>query len=279
MKIISFFILLNAFCFDSFSQIENYKITYRHNLQFDTLKTLTDTIGLEAILLGNKFESNYTFAKRPKEKMPMPVYSDKSPQELINAKQSGKVLVKAGIGYDSIGNMLYLNKKKKVILVREKMMNEYILTEEIAPVINWFITQDIRVIKNFTCKKATGYFRGRSYIAWFTTDIPIVAAPWKFIGLPGLVMDIEDDKHQVKLYVEKIEYPVSEKVPSFVEDGNKITLEQYVIFRNDENKKRLKGVEIALMQQEHIQEIISQTGVTPKVKSTFTIYGIEKRLD
>lgn len=37
-------------------------------------------------------------------------------------------------------------------------------------------------------------FRGRSYKAYFTNDIPITIGPWKFNGLPGLIVYIEDEQ-------------------------------------------------------------------------------------
>lgn len=35
-------------------------------------------------------------------------------------------------------------------------------------------------------------FRGRDYIAWFTEEIPVSKGPYKFNGLPGLIVLIHD---------------------------------------------------------------------------------------
>ena len=258
---------------------KNYKITYRHNLQLDTMQILRDTIGREAILIGNSNESNYSFSKAVLL-LPSNTTDVKKFEDLLNAKQSGKAIITSGIPYDSIGNIVFHNKKDKTILVREKMTNEYVVTEEVIPTINWRITDEIKLIKNYKCKKATMHFRGRNYTAWFTTDVPIVAAPWKFFGLLGLLMDIEDSKYQVKNYVEKIEYPVTEKVPGFENNGNKMSLEKYISFRNDEHKKMLQGMEVVLMQQEHMQEAIEKgLAKRPTVRSKSALYCIETRLD
>lgn len=262
-----------------FSQNKNYKITYRHNLQYDTLKMLNDTLGFEAILIGNSMESNYSFAKMPKNVGPVK-NDEKTFQDITNQKKAGTFTVRgAGFRYDSIGNMVYQNKKNKTLFVREKMTNEYIVTEEKMPVIKWKITNEVKKINQYTCTKATAYFRGRDYIAWFTTDLPIVEGPWKFKGLPGLVLDIEDSKFQVKIYAVKIEFPTMEDVSKFVDNGTKISLDEYFSFRNEELKRRLIGVKEISLKQDHMSEIITQGGSRPTVTSTVTMYNIELRKD
>ena len=135
------------------------------------------------------------------------------------------------------------------------------------------------MIKTYTCKKATTHFRGRDYIAWFTTDIPIVAGPWKFNGLPGLVIDIEDTRRQVKLYIEKIEYPVKDEIPGFVSVGTKLSLEKYFVFRNEEFKKHMQSMQVVLDKQDGMQDILNQGGARPTVKSKSTLFNIELRMD
>ena len=41
---------------------------------------------------------------------------------------------------------------------------------------------------------AVSDFRGRTWIAWFASEIPISDGPWKFNGLPGLIMEVYDAK-------------------------------------------------------------------------------------
>ncbi|WP_297063293.1 GLPGLI family protein, partial [uncultured Duncaniella sp.] len=38
--------------------------------------------------------------------------------------------------------------------------------------------------------------RGRNWTAWYTEEIPITDGPWKFGGLPGLILKVEDDKKE-----------------------------------------------------------------------------------
>lgn len=50
-------------------------------------------------------------------------------------------------------------------------------------------------IKNFEFK-AEVTFKGRSWIAWYSPEIPLPYGPYKFSGLPGLIVKITDDKEE-----------------------------------------------------------------------------------
>jgi len=62
--------------------------------------------------------------------------------------------------------------------------------------VQWQITADTMTCLNYLCQKATGDFRGRHYEAWFTPDLPVNDGPWKFSGLPGLILYVTDSDHQ-----------------------------------------------------------------------------------
>lgn len=72
-------------------------------------------------------------------------------------------------------------------------------------VINWQISPDADSILSFSCQKATCQFRGRSYTAWFTMEIPLSYGPYKFWGLPGLILKIGDNDNQYSWICTRIE--------------------------------------------------------------------------
>ncbi len=69
--------------------------------------------------------------------------------------------------------------------------DHYRYTEQ-TPMLQWKILNDRKTISEFKCQKATCTFRGREYVAWFATDLPISNGPWKFQGLPGLILEVHD---------------------------------------------------------------------------------------
>lgn len=64
---------------------------------------------------------------------------------------------------------------------------------EPTPKQNWQIGNETKTIVGYQCQKATCSFRGRNYTAWFAVDIPLSYGPWKFCGLPGLILKVQDD--------------------------------------------------------------------------------------
>lgn len=61
------------------------------------------------------------------------------------------------------------------------------------PQLVWKISDEKQKIGTYNTQKATADFGGRKWIAWFTTEIPFADGPYKFFGLPGLILKIEDD--------------------------------------------------------------------------------------
>lgn len=68
---------------------------------------------------------------------------------------------------------------------------------------NWQLEQvrDTSIL-GYTCQKATCSFGGRNYEAWYTIEIPISDGPYKFEGLPGLIVRVADveKEHIFQLY-------------------------------------------------------------------------------
>ena len=57
---------------------------------------------------------------------------------------------------------------------------------------NWKIEFEKKKIDKFEVQKATLDFGGRTWTAWFSQDFPFQDGPYKFQGLPGLILEMED---------------------------------------------------------------------------------------
>lgn len=72
----------------------------------------------------------------------------------------------------------------------------------------WKTEDDTKEVNGRICKKATALFLGRSWTAWYCEDIPIPFGPWLLWGLPGLIMEAQDDTEEIRFayhYMEPLE--------------------------------------------------------------------------
>jgi GLPGLI family protein len=86
---------------------------------------------------------------------------------------------------DSINQIIYYDKIGK--------NNFYYLDDKNM---TWTITKDKKQINEINCQKAIMSKFGRDFVAWFSNEIPISNGPYKFQGLPGLIVELYDDKMQ-----------------------------------------------------------------------------------
>lgn len=75
-------------------------------------------------------------------------------------------------------------------LFRNISSDRYKIKEDQKP--EWKILADKQKIGEYNAQKATTSFGGRDWVAWFSTDIPFQDGPYKFYGLPGLIVKIGD---------------------------------------------------------------------------------------
>ncbi|QXU48188.1 GLPGLI family protein [Chryseobacterium sp. D764] len=95
--------------------------------------------------------------------------------------------------------------------------------EEDRP-LNWKIESETRKIGEYKVQKAETDFGGRKWTAWFTTDLPYQDGPYKFGGLPGLIVKVEDDKGDYSFDLMK-NYKITE-FPTLNQFGNTLKVKR-----------------------------------------------------
>lgn len=75
-----------------------------------------------------------------------------------------------------------------------RLVGMSLLTYKEPVIRTWKLIDETKIINTISCKKAEVTFKGRNWIAWYSPEIPLPYGPYKFSGLPGLIIKITDDK-------------------------------------------------------------------------------------
>jgi len=128
--------------------------------------------------------------------------------EKIEKKENGGYHLTINSG-DKEGQQIYTNFRSKEIIVRkpESIFSNAYVTEDTWIEIDWKITSETKKIGEYDTIKAIGKFRGRTYIVWFTNDIPFPIGPWKLKGLPGAILEAEDKEKMFEITLVSVEFP------------------------------------------------------------------------
>lgn len=103
-----------------------------------------------------------------------------------------------------INTQIISDKINRQLVIQEYLFRHYYYTIP-YPVIDWTITTEKKQVAGYSCIRAEGYYKGRVYHAWFTTQAKLEGAPWKLQGLPGLVLEAYDTRKQIIFEFNKME--------------------------------------------------------------------------
>jgi len=70
--------------------------------------------------------------------------------------------------------------------------------------IKWEISKERKKIGKYNCKLAKCYAYGRKWNAWFTSEVALNYGPYKFGGLPGLIVALNDDENRFSFTIQDL---------------------------------------------------------------------------
>lgn len=206
-KIILFFLLLTVNSFNA----QTVKITYTDVLSLGAPEANLRTY--KAVLFITDSLSLYVTQIDSLEN------GGKKIQKVFKNKQGELKGVRSSSTAD--GSYQIINRKTKTLYSNTRFNNS-VIYQEVLPSINWKIRSKQKKIEGIKVQKATCTFRGRKYIAWFATEIPIPLGPWKLNGLPGLIIEAYDSNKELLFLFKKLELPYHKSVnfPSLKREWN-----------------------------------------------------------
>lgn len=127
--------------------------------------------------------------------------------------------------------------------------NNYIITDRLAKMDNWEITDETEMFMGYNCQKATTNYKQEKYTAWFTKQLPYKSGPAAFRGLPGLILKVSNPTGTKGFEAVDIQTPYQGVVPQFNEEGLTVSRNEWVAIVNENKKKPGGGYSIAITHQ------------------------------
>ena len=169
-------------CFCTKAQKQTYVIDYDFKTSFKTLP--------------NSFIYTSSLYLQEGSKQ---IYQIKYSQGVIKEeKKSNMISPEISIDLDGADKFFYKPVDGDTLIYEANVIfKEYIVED--YPEFQWDLTDETKTILGFLCYKAITSFRGREYIIYYTREASVSGAPWKFNGLPGLVLEVHsiDEEFQI----------------------------------------------------------------------------------
>ena len=194
------------------------------------VKSIEDSIAVKPVGLNmSSFDGNSV------EVMVSPG-SKFSPNKLIN--KVNPILYYSNLSKGNVRQFNFLDYDNSNYLPQRYLIEDNVVKPD------WKIDEkNTKKIAGYTCTKATAYFRGSNITAYFAKDLPYSTGPFKFYGLPGLILDVRVDGLAYYIWVAE---EVSTNDVNFIDyqpnaKGSKeITIREFVekndVFANKNNE-------------------------------------------
>ncbi|MBB4624659.1 GLPGLI family protein [Parabacteroides faecis] len=184
-----------------------FTVQYQTTFVNDTLSPDKQTEETMMLKIGSKSSVYYSYARFHMDSL---IEADKAAgasQDIISEH------LKQGNGY--VNYQIYKNYPIGKITMLDQLAASRFRCEETAERPVWTLYPDTTTILSYICRKATCYFRGRKYEAWYTQEIPRSEGPWKLQGLPGLILKASDKQGHYTFTCSGIEKSRKEEMIQF----------------------------------------------------------------
>lgn len=186
----------NMYCQEKITDTSNYKAIYNLEYQKDSTDIHSKQNEKMVLLVGKDYSFFETFNNK---------YNDSLKESLVKNKTDISISISKALAQKKKSRFKFkILKSNMKTLVFDSYFSDNFIYEDNEK-LNWETTKTTDTISGYHCILATTIFAGRTYNAWFTTEIPISDGPYKFKGLPGLIIKIEDNKSQYVFTLESFQ--------------------------------------------------------------------------
>ena len=129
---------------------------------------------------------------------------------------------------DKADELLVKNQSlSSLFLIDYIFQKKFFVSDSLHPM-KWELQADKKNILGHICFSASTLFRGRNYIAYFAKDLPANGGPWKFGGLPGLILEVVSSDGHYRFLAKEIRQTEPVYLSDFdLHEEEQLTWEEY----------------------------------------------------
>lgn len=205
-------LILVMSCFPSYAQKAQIKVGYDYEVR-----------------TGDQIrKDDYILLSGPQKSMffnPMALWMDINSKDDAACQAYGAMAAKleeAGRG-DEVPNRavsMYVFKDfdKEDVTVYDDYSDQFAVYHEPFSEMQWEVVADsTKTILGYECMMARTAYHGRDWTAWFSPEIPVQDGPWKFTGLPGMILMATESQGMHSFTANGIE-ATEQEIPGMVRD-------------------------------------------------------------
>lgn len=125
------------------------------------------------------------------------------------------------------------------VIYNEYLGNDKYIIEDNIPPFKWQINyKSSKFIDKYTCYEARTTYRGSNIVAYFTKEIPVSSGPFKFGGLPGLILEISEEGKNYNYWKATIVEKKNNNSLDINSDNSlRVSMKEFLILEEKENEK------------------------------------------
>jgi GLPGLI family protein len=124
------------------------------------------------------------------------------------------------------------------------MLGKTYIVDDTLHTPTWKILNQIKEVAGYICMKAetVDTVKNQKITAWFAQDIPVMAGPERYFGLPGLILELDINEGDVTIVASKVEFKkLTNEFNLKKIKGKKISDAEYTKIIADFIKDSIKG--------------------------------------
>jgi len=237
--IILLFIILGVTSAQGFQGVATYKTDRKMEIKLDSTSVSSDMQKQLEEQMRKQFQKEF--------KLTFDQYESTWKEETTLSKPSAasSSIFVSVMGDGGGSDVLYKNTKESLFAEKTDLMGKIFLIRDSLSKPDWKLTNETKGIGNYTCYKAiweqesrkityvnnkrqeTDEMEVRTITAWYTPEIPINNGPDSYWGLPGLILEVNENGERLMLCSKIVLNPKESIIIAEPKKGKKVNKKEF----------------------------------------------------